>query len=222
MSRAELDRAGSGRRSGETRMHWIIGLAALAALSTATPAWAQAERKCDISAYTIDEDPKGINIRATPSNQGKVVGVIRTGKDADIGVSIAAESNGWFRLRSYETYATGKTTRVNGWVHGTRLGSGLMIMQGGKASERLREEPSDQSKTLLLLTWDPGENAELQRLTAELPMGKSEVIDFAKIKNAATAVPLACQNGWVKIRVHKYEGWVPQGRLCGNPVTTCN
>ena len=222
MSRAQSGGAGSGRRSGETRMQRIIGLAALAALSMATPAWGQAERKCDISAYTIDEDPKGINIRATPSNQGKVVGLIRTGKDADIGVSIAAESNGWFRLTSYETYATGKTTKVNGWVHGTRLGSGLMIMQGGKASERLREEPSDQSKTLLLLTWDPGENATLQHLTAELPMGKSEVIDFAKIKNAATAVPLACQNGWVKIRVYKYEGWVPQGRLCGNPVTTCN
>ena len=33
---------------------------------------------------------------------------------------------------------------------------------------------------------------------------------------------LACTNGYAKVRVHKYEGWLKTNRLCGNPVTTCN
>lgn len=209
---------------GLIQRHWLAG-AFIAAARSAAPtgsALTQGEKRCDLNAYTIDEDPKGINIRAGASNQAKVVGVIRAKKDDDVGVSITAESNGWFRIKEYELYGTGKQVKLSGWIHGSRLGSGLMIMQAAKASERLREEPSDRSKTLLLLTWDPGEDAKLQRLTAELPGGKSEIIDFAKIKNAATAVLLACQNDWVKIRVHKYEGWVPKGRLCGSPVTTCN
>ena len=205
-------------------MGWIrqAMAAALLAALPAAGAWAQAEKKCELDAYTIDEDPKGINIRAGASNEAKVVHVIPVRADDDIGVSVTAESNGWFRIKSFEDYSDGKEVKVDGWIHGSRLGSSLMIMQGAKASERLREEPSNRAKTLLELKWDPGANAELQRLTAELPGGKSEIIDYAKIKNAATAVLLACQNGWVKIRVHKYEGWVPKGRLCGNPVTTCN
>jgi len=200
-------------------------LAALAPLLVMLPladAGAQAEHVCELSAYTIDENLKGINVRAAPSNQGKVVAVIQFRKDDDVGVSITAESNGWFRIKSYERYSNSKDVNLVGWIHGSRLGSSLMIMQGGKASERLREEPSDQAKTLLLLAWDPGEDGKLQRLTAELPWNKREVIDFATIKHAATAVLLACQAGWVRIRVHKYEGWVPKARLCGNPVTTCN
>jgi len=195
---------------------------ALLAAALATPAAAQAERKCELNAYTIDEDPKGINIRGTPSNQGRVVGVIRVKKDDDVQVDIVAESNGWFRIKAYEHFAVTRNVKIDGWLHGSRLGSGLMIMQAGKASERLLEEPSERSKTLLLLTWDPGEDAAKQELSAELPGGKREKIDYAKIKHAATAILLACTNGYVKIRVHRYEGWVPANRLCGNPVTTCN
>ncbi|HEY7608525.1 MAG TPA: hypothetical protein VIF14_04765 [Alphaproteobacteria bacterium] len=129
------------------RKNWIgaFGGAMLMAAPLAA-ALAQAEKRCDLDAYTIDEDPKGISVRATPSNQGKIAGVIRVQKDDDVGVAIVAESNGWFRIKSYQTYSTNKETKLGGWIHGSRLGSSLMIMQGGKASERLREEPSDRSK----------------------------------------------------------------------------
>jgi len=202
----------------------LAGACAVAAFAAVpmSGASAQAENKCELNAYTIDEDPNGINIRSAPSNQGKVVGVIKAKKDDDVQVDIVAESNGWFRIKAYEHFAVTRNVKIDGWLHGSRLGSGLMIMQAGKASERLLEEPSARSKTLLLLTWDPGEDQQKQDLWAELPGDKREKIDFAKIKHAATAVLLACTGGYVKVRVHKYEGWVPAGRLCGNPVTTCN
>ena len=204
--------------------HRMAGALVVALLSSApvAAALAQAERKCDLGAYTIDEDPQGINVRGGPSGQAKVVAVIKVKKDDDVGVSIVAESNGWFRIKEYHHYGTDKDVKLDGWIHGSRLGSGLMIMQGARASEQLREEPSERSKTLSLLQWDPGEDGKLMRLSVELPFGKREIIDYRKIKNAATAVLLACQGDWVKVRVHKYEGWLMRERLCGNPVTTCN
>jgi SH3-like domain-containing protein len=198
--------------------------AALAAALALLPAaaMAQAERKCEMDAYTIDEDPKGINVRAGASTQAKVVGVIPVKKDQDIGVSIVAENQGWFRIKGYHNYAANKDVKLGGWIHGSRLGMSLQMMESQRGQLQLREEPSERAKTPVLLKWEAGEEMKLKRLTAELPGGKSEVIDWEKIKGAATAVLLGCQGDWVRIKVHKYEGWVHGNALCGSPVTTCN
>ncbi len=198
-------------------------MAAAAALSVLLPAVAaQAQNTCNMEAYTIDEDPKGINVRAAASAQAKVVGVIPVKKDQDIGVTIAAESQGWFRIARYYNFGTDKDVKLSGWVHGSRLGSSLQMMDTQNGSLQLREGPSERDKTPVLLKWEAGEEMKLKRLTAELPGGRSEIIDWEKIKGAATAVLLGCRNDWVKIRVHKFEGWVQRNALCGSPVTTCN
>lgn len=206
-----------------SRARQLAVLAALAAPGMAAPAWAQAERKCELYAHVVDRDPEGVNVRAAPSAQAKIVGVLKfQNADDEIGVDIVAESNGWFRIKGFEHFSAAKTGKAAGWVHGSRLGTGLKIMDGPKASERLREEPSDRSKTLLLFAWDPGRDGKGASLWAELPMGKREKIDYEKIKGAATPTLLGCANGYVKIRMNrKYEGWVPAARLCGSPVTTC-
>jgi SH3-like domain-containing protein len=199
-------------------MKAIRGAAVAAALAL-LPATALAqEHKCEMNAYINDEDPKGVNVRAGPSNQAKIVHVIKRG---DTMVSIVAEANGWFRINQVMP-VEGEDRKLAGWLHGSRLAAGLMIMQGGKADERLLEEPSDRSKTLLLLRWDTGEDGAKQQLSAELPGNKSEIIDYNRIKGAADAKLLACENGYAKVRVHKYEGWLKTNRLCGSPVTTCN
>lgn len=198
----------------------VLGLAALAMLLPA--AIAQAQNKCAMEAYTIDEDPKGINVRAAASAQAKVIGVIPVKKDQDIGVTIAEESQGWFRIVKYHNFGTDKDVTLVGWVHGSRLGSSLQMMESQRGALQLREGPSERNKTPVLLKWEAGEEMKLKRLTAELPGGKSEIIDWEKIKGAATAVLLGCRNDWVRIRVHKYEGWVHGNALCGSPVTTCN
>lgn len=205
-------------------MHGLRAMAcALLGVTAAMPAWAQAEQKCELYAHVVDRDPKGVNVRAAPSNAGKIVGVLRfQNADDEIAVDITAESNGWFRLKSAENLGASKSGAVSGWVHGTRLGTGLKIMDGPKASERLFEEPSERSKTLLLFTWDPGVDGKGAGLWADLPGGKREKIDYEKVKGAATPILLGCANGYVKIRMNKkYEGWVPAERLCGSPVTTC-
>ena len=206
-------------------MKMIRGAAAVAALTLLpAAAMAQSERKCELYAHVVDRDPQGVNVRAEPSTQGTVVGVLKfQTADDEIAVDIVAESNGWFRVKSFENFSTTKSGKINGWVHGSRLGSGLKVMDSGKASERLFEEPSPRSKTLLLFTWDPGEDGKGAGLWADLPGNKREKIDYEKKKGAATPILLGCANGYVKIRMNnKYEGWVPAARLCGSPVTTCS
>ena len=156
----------------------MIGLrvmvCALLGVTAAMPAWAQAEQKCELYVHVVDRDPKGVNVRATPSNTGKIVGVLKfENADDEIAVDIAAESSGWFRLKSAENLGASKSGAVSGWVHGSRLGTGLKIMDGPKASERLLEEPSERSKTLLLFSWDPGVDGKGAGLWADLPGGKA-------------------------------------------------
>lgn len=198
-------------------------LGTVAAVFAAAPVRAQAERRCELYAHVVDRDPSGINVRAAPNAQGRVVGVLKfRTRDGEIAVNIDAEANGWFRIKSFEHFGPDISGKLGGWVHGSRLGTGLKIMDGPKASERLLEEPSERSKTLLLSTWDPGADGKGAGLWAELPGGKRERIDYEKTKGAATPTLLGCANGYVKIRMNgKYEGWVPAARLCGSPVTTC-
>jgi len=196
---------------------------AIVAAGAGAGAFAQ-DRKCEIAAHVIDRDPKGVNIRNAPSDKGKIVGVMKfQNAEDEIQVDIVAESNGWFRIKEYDHLGVTKTVKLAGWVHGSRLGTGLKLMDVGKGKERVFEEPSPRSKTLLEFAWDPGadENKKAE-LWAELPGGKREKIDFENKKGAATPTLLACANGYVKIRMNqKYEGWLPAERLCGSPVTTC-
>lgn len=204
-------------------MRNIVGKLALSfAVAIATTAAAQ-ERKCEIGAHVIDRDPQGVNIRSMPSNTAKIVGVMKfQNAEDEIAVDITAEQNGWFRIKEYDHLGVTKTVKLRGWVHGSRLGTGLKLMDAGKGRERVFEEPSPRSKTLLEFSWDPGEGNKKSELWAELPGGKREKIDFENKKGAATPTLLACANGFVKIRMsQKYEGWVPADRLCGSPVTTC-
>jgi hypothetical protein len=201
----------------------LIVLGVLTVPGATAPAWSQGERKCELYAHVVDRDPQGVNVRAAPSGQSKVVGVLKyKNANDEIAVDITAESHGWFRIKSFEHFDDTKSGALNGWMHGSRLGTGLKIMDGPKASERLLEEPSERSKTLLLFSWDPGVDGKGAGLWAELPGNKREKIDYEKIKGAATPTLLGCANGYVKIRMNqKFEGWVPAARLCGSPVTTC-
>ena len=77
-----------------------IALAALGLLALAGQAQAagDAYRSCAISAYVIDQDPKGMNIRAAPSAKARVLKVVN-GPNAGT-ATVRGYQAGWFRVSS--------------------------------------------------------------------------------------------------------------------------
>jgi uncharacterized protein YraI len=82
---------------------------------------ASAQRTCQISAYVIDKDPKGLNVRSGPSNSYGVIGKLPTNSVGVI-VDIAASQGDWVQLTKAESPE--KTEfEGTGWVYTQLLGT---------------------------------------------------------------------------------------------------
>jgi SH3-like domain-containing protein len=193
-----------------------------AAVFAAGPARAEiGPAPCEFDAYVIDPDPKGVNLRAAPSARAAVVATLPKSKE-DTQVTLAAGQDGWFRAVRAFDFDTNKERAARGWIHGSRLGLSLRLMDSGPARETLRAEPAESAPPTVVLHWTKPEGRDEFDLSAEVPgrPGRERIAYVGT--GAATAVPLACRGAWLKVKVHRYEGWVPRARLCGNPVTTCS
>ncbi len=112
-------------------MKFLVLFAALALLLPAFPVQAQ-----DFSArvLVVDKDPKGTNVRDTPS--GKVVHVI---PQADMRLAtVSASRKGWFKVQA---------DGASGWMHGSVLGICASGTEDGDPS--LIKNPDNQSPPLL-------------------------------------------------------------------------
>ena len=106
-------------------------VAALAALLPAGPAApaapralapAPAAQTCDVDAYVIDPDPKGLNVRDKPGADGRVVAVIPADADGTVVHLIASSPNGWVQISHAETIMGTVVFDRKGWVSGNMLG----------------------------------------------------------------------------------------------------
>jgi hypothetical protein len=78
---------------------------------------------CDVRAYVVDPDPKGLNVRDAPGVAGKVVAVIPLDGDGTIVHLVASSPNGWVQLDRAETVGGTVVFDRKGWVSGTMLGT---------------------------------------------------------------------------------------------------
>lgn len=102
-----------------------------------TAAGAQ-EKTCNMGAFVIETDPKGLNVRAEPNASAKILGTIppmRKEKDGTYQVmpevSVTGAQNGWFKIKEArdneslmkELVGTKPRKMFNGegWVHGSKL-----------------------------------------------------------------------------------------------------
>jgi hypothetical protein len=110
----------------------VVAGVALAPLS-ADPASA-ATSGCNVRGYGIDADSAGLNVRATPSTSGKVVGKLFSSPDEETNQStgpwftITGVSNGWVKVRGADSTtvaADSATEKQNyqgaGWVSAARV-----------------------------------------------------------------------------------------------------
>ncbi len=82
---------------------------------------ASSQRTCQISAYVIDKDPKGVNVRSSPSNDAKIIGNLPTNTLAVI-VTITASQGEWVQLSKAQG-AEKIEFQGNGWVYAPLLGT---------------------------------------------------------------------------------------------------
>jgi len=78
---------------------------------------------CDVEAYVVDPDPKGLNVRETPGVGGKVVAVIPADPDGTVVHLVASSPNGWVQINRAETVGGTVVFDKRGWVSGNMLGT---------------------------------------------------------------------------------------------------
>ena len=84
----------------------------------------KADRTCDIGAFVIDKDPKGLNVRNIPSSKGsKILGQIPTGEPVEL--KLVESKSGWFRIASASGMDEDTKMPQSGWVYGKLLGTGV-------------------------------------------------------------------------------------------------
>ncbi len=184
------------------------------------------ETNCDFRAFVSEQDPKGLNVRAAPSEKSKVLGKIppsfvQKKKDAPpelVGratVDVLASRDGWFLINKAEdyapAYAPGKTKNVfnrpiyrgKGWVSGKKL-------QVESEEEKAFLAPDENSELAFSGTLEPrrllsckGQWAFVE-YSLERPSGVSEA-QFEEILRSEIRPSNKAKEGAAKNSIH---GWV--------------
>jgi hypothetical protein len=194
-----ISRAGARRAIVEA----MRALLAFLVFMTALPVCAESVERpkdmvaCQLSGWSNDTDPAGLNIRSGPSGTASVIARLKQRPENANGDSpefhILGFKDGWFLIEgaNYGSYGD-PPPKVPpyggaGWVHGSKLGGELT-----GAGDTLRTAPDPSAP--ILARADVGESIAVKAL-------------------------IACQGSWVKISSSLGAGWAPG--LCSNQVTTC-
>ncbi len=152
-------------------------LALIAALAAATPAVA-AERTCDVRLNVTDQDPAGLNVRATPG--GAVVGALKA-KGRWVQVHAVSQDGDWIRIDGAtlidDVLPDGEKPLEpgRGWAHVSKLG-----VEGFQAGAEIAAAPAAGAKVVL-------------RLGADADSVPGQV--------------LGCSGDWLQVRVKGVTGW---------------
>ena len=172
---------------------------------------------CQISGWSLDTDPAGLNVRAAPAATARVVGRVpppwnAPGRDGDPGQAYRAEfeiigyRDGWFHIRAIkapgvdygERYPRSRPQpyRGQGWVSARLVGAALA--NGNLPPGQLYQAPS--------------RNAAVRR--AVRPDGEP-VSTGDEVKRL-----LACSDSWGLVEIEGVRGW--WSGICSNQVTNCS
>ncbi|WP_439574939.1 hypothetical protein [Phreatobacter sp.] len=172
---------------------------------------------CMLSAWSVDPDPSGLNVRAGPSPRSRVLGRVppawtTPGRDGEPGETYRAEfeivgyRDGWFLIRGIkapgvdygERYPRSRPQpyRGQGWVAARLVGAALA--NGGLPAGNLYQAPNRHSAS------------------REVRRADGERISTGDIVQALHA----CSGRWGLIGIEGARGW--WNGLCSNQVTNCS
>jgi hypothetical protein len=118
------------------------------ALGGSATAAVDAYRSCSISAYVIDQDPNGMNVRAAPSAKARVLKVVNGPNSGT--TKVRGYQGGWFRVSEIAAAEEDATLfKGDGWVHGSLL---HVDVAGGDPN--LYDGPTRRSQLIKRLSGD--------------------------------------------------------------------
>lgn len=170
---------------------------------------------CELSGWSVDADAAGLNVRAQPSGQARILGRVPPpwtppGGEGEAATyraefDIAGYRDGWFLIRNIrapgadygETYPRGRPQpfRGQGWVSARMVGAALA--NGGLPAGHLLQAPNEHAAT-----------RPVSR--AGEPVSTGDVVQKL----------LACSGRWGLIEIEGVRGWWTS--LCSNQVTNCS
>lgn len=77
---------------------------------------------CNLQAYVIDPDPKGLNVRSAPDAKSSVMAVIPQDSDGTI-VAIKGSEGAWLQIALATTIEGRQVFKGKGWVFASMLGT---------------------------------------------------------------------------------------------------
>jgi SH3-like domain-containing protein len=106
---------------------------------------------CGGNAYTVDPDPKGINVRSAPQKGSPVLFVIPLD---DTEVELAASFGDWVLIRAAHGLNSGFESQKKGWVHSSLLAV-RAVRGGGLRSVPLHSKPDTGSSVIQMIAGEP-------------------------------------------------------------------
>ncbi len=147
---------------------------------------------CDIKLNVTDQDPAGLNVRATPG--GAIVTALKA-KGRWVQVHVTGQSGEWARIDDAREIRdeTGQPEKLlfkgAGWVAFSKLG-----VEDFDSRARLFAAPNEKAKVVLSLEGSGDATAPAESI-------------------------LGCDGDWLRLRVMGVVGWT--NAWCTNQLTTC-
>ena len=100
--------------------------------------------KCDISAYVIDKDPNGLNVRSGPGKEFDVLGQIMPDEDGVI-VDVISSDGSWMYIENSSPLSGITNFEGDGWVFAS------MLATATRMKTKLYSQPNLKSKSIATL-----------------------------------------------------------------------
>jgi len=179
-------------------------------LSAASPATCH-----DVRVHVVDKDPSGLNVRAAPDRNARVIGRLPTTAVIQTGLELDSSSGGWVHFRMVEL-----TQEQSLWKH-------PLPPQGWVAASMVHAGPDDGDLMdgVALRIRPDAKAASLGTIRLE-PSGSQDGIPNFRQRRV-----LGCQGAWLQIEgsflkagaaLSPVQGWLAPGDHCGSSLTNCN
>ena len=162
------------------------------------PAQTDVDNMCNVSAFVMDKDPKGLNVRSKSNVKSKKIGVIPFNADGTV-VDIIGSKGNWMKIEAARTADDDSVFSKTGWVYAPLLGITTKRSDGGNSLIDVYQSAS---------------------------MGDSPESVITRLSVATTYRLSGCYQDWLEItvpnKVKPFPAWLAADNQCELPWTSCS